>query len=843
MTGGLGVAWTMARRELRGGLGGFRTFIACLALGVAAIAAIGTLSSAITRGIEKDASAILGGDVALRLTHREASPLQIAWLRDNGDVTRAVTMHAMARGVAGAARTMVELKAVDDAYPLFGRLQLAGGAYAPHVFDRRGGRWGAAVEPGVLARLGLKIGDTIRVGNATFDLRAVIEREPDRPGSGRAVALGPRVLVNDRALPETGLVRPGALVQYYYRVRLPAGAVLDNWRARLDAAFPEASWRVRDRTNAAPGLSRFIRRLTQYLTLVGLTALLIGGVGVGNAVRSYLMGKTGVIATLKCIGAPSRTIFLTYLIQVMAMAIAGIALGLVVGAAVPLALDGVVRAILPVPLKIGLSAAPLAVAAAFGALVALAFSLWPIARACTVPAGALFRDLVSPVHARPGPWVALFTTLAVAALAALAIATAQERDVATWFVGGSAGAFVAFLAAGWAVQRLAAAARGIRSARMRMALANLHRPGAQTTSIVLSLGMGLSVLVAMTLVEGNVTREIRDSLPDRAPGFYFIDIQPRQVDEFERILSAVPGVTEIRRMPMMRGRIVGIKGVPVSQIPYRGQRPWVLRSEHGLSWAGPMPEHARLVAGKWWPPGYKGPPLVSLSDDAARAMGVTPGDTITVDILGRPLTATVASLRDVDWRSLRINFIMIFSPGMIEGAPQTHVATVRADPKSEPAIERAVTDRFANVTAIRVSVVLRTVNDILEKIALAVRLAAGITLLAGTLVLGGAVAAGRQKRIYDSVVLKVLGARRREILATFLLEYGLMGAATMIIAAAVGSVAAWAVVTRVMRTEWTFLPLDVAATAAICAALTLGLGAVGTWRAMGQKAAPLLRNE
>ncbi|MPY68824.1 MAG: FtsX-like permease family protein [Alphaproteobacteria bacterium] len=838
----LAAAWRLTRRELRGGFAGFRTFIACLALGVAAIAGIGTVSKSVIDGIERDARAILGGDVSLRLTHREATDMQRAWLADNGTVTRAVTMRAMAHAAEGGARSLIELKAVDGRYPLFGALKLDGAAAAPAVFDRRDGRWGAVVEPGVMTRLGLKIGDPVRVGDAVYTVRAVIRHEPDRAGGG-ALTLGPRVMVGEDSLAETGLIRPGAQLRYYYRVRLPDGVALADWKRRLDAAFPEAGWRVNDRTNAAPGVRRFVDRMTQYLTLVGLTALLIGGVGVGNAVRAYLGGKTGVIATLKCVGAPGRVIFLTYLMQVLVMAGCGIGIGIAIGALVPLGLGRLLAGALPVPLDIGFDAAPLALAAAFGLLVALAFSLWPIARACAVPAAALFRDLVAPADARPGWRVVAATALSVAALAGLAIAGAYERNVAVWFVAGAAAAFAVFLAAGWAVKRLARAVHGVRSARLRMALANLHRPGSQTAAIVLSLGMGLTVLVAVALVEGNIAREIRETVPSRAPGFYFVDIQPDQVEAFERTVRAVPGVQEVRRVPMLRGRIVAVNGVAADRLSYQGRRPWVLRSDRGLTWAGPMPEGTEMVAGDWWPADYSGPPLISLSADEARDIGVGLGDTLTVDILGRPVTATIASLREIDWRSFRINFVVMFSPGVIEGAPQTHIATVRAEDGAEDAIERAVTDRFANVTSIRVSDVLRTVNDMMDKIATAIRLTAAITLLAGTLVLAGAMAAGHRRRVYDAVVLKVLGARRREILATFLLEYGLMGAATTVIAAAVGTVAGWAVIARVMKTSWEFMPEAVALTAVVCAVLTLGLGLVGTWRALGQKAAPILRNE
>ena len=493
----LTVARAIARRELRGGIKGFRTFLACLALGVAAIAGVGSLSSTVTAGLEGDARALLGGDVDIRTIHRPATAAQFAWLERSGAVSSTLHMRAMARTVDGGARSLISLRAVDGRYPLYGRLELDPPTPKAAALDFSDGMWGAAVERGLLARLGVTPGAAIRVGEATYRIRAVIEREPDRTGGARAISLGPRVMVAMASLPATQLVRPGSLLHYHYRVRLPPDVTLAAWRRALDEAFPDAGWRVRDRTNATPGIRRFIDRTIQFLTLVGLTALLVGGVGIGNSVRAYLAGKNTVIATLKCLGAPSRLIFQVYFIQVSVMALGGIALGLAVGGLVPVLVAGLLTEWLPVPAQFAFYPAPLAAAALFGVLTTLVFSLWPIARACRVPAGSLFRDLIQPVRRRPGAVVVGATVLAVLALAALAVLTASERGLAIWFVGGTAVSLLAFRAASWAVRRLARRCSGARSARLRLALANLHRPGAPTGSIMLSLGLGLSVLMSV----------------------------------------------------------------------------------------------------------------------------------------------------------------------------------------------------------------------------------------------------------------------------------------------------------------------------------------------------------
>jgi putative ABC transport system permease protein len=841
------LALRLAAREMRGGMKGFRIFLACLALGVATIAGIGSVASALVAGLAADGRVLLGGDLELRLIHREMSAAQRRWLAERATVSEVASMRSMVHRPDGERRTLIYLKAVDARYPLYGRLVLDRDIGTEALFARRDGAWGAAAEPRIMERLGIEPGDRMRVGDAVFQVRALIRSEPDVIGGARAITFGPHFLVSRDSLPATDLIRPGAQVRYSYRLRLPAGADLLAFRRDLDRTFPDAGWRVRDRTGATPGVQRVVDRTTQFITLVGLTALLIGGVGAGNAVRSYLAGKASVIATLKCLGATRRLIFQTYLAEIAVMAAIGIGAGLVIGAVLPAAVATLLTDIVALPIRLGLYPAPLLLAALYGALTAAAFTLWPLARACDIAPGSLFRDLIAPARARPRRTVWLAIGLAVAALAALAVATAHDRVIAGWFVAGAAAAFLLFWGAGKGVMRLAARAgtrrRGGTGTELRLALANLHRPGAQTANIVLSMGLGLTVLVAVVVVEGNLTRQIRQTLPAEAPGFYFIDIQPDQVAPFEAAVRSVPGVRRIERVPMLRGRITEVNGVPAERVRAASDVAWVLRSDRGLTWSARPPEGTRVVAGEWWPPDYSGPPLISLDERAARGIGIGVGDTLTVNILGRPLTARIANLREIVWDSLQLNFVVMFSPGVIEKAPQTHIATVHLAPAAEDRVEDAVTGRFANITAIRVRDVLDTLSQLMERVAGAVRVTAGITVLAGALVLAGAIAGGHRRRLYDAVVLKVLGARRRQVVATFLVEYGLLAAATALAAAVLGSVAGWAVLTKVMRAEWTLLPGPVAATALGAGLFIVALALAGTWRVLGQKAAPLLRNE
>jgi len=836
-------AFRIARRELRGGLRGFRVFLACLALGVAAIAAVGSIASSVIAGLEEDGAILLGGDAALRMTHRDISPDERAWLEKSADISRVVYLRSMARSDVTGKRSLVEMKMVDNAYPLFGTLETSPAAPPADLFAKRNGVWGAIADSALLKRLGIGVGGQIVVGDATYEIRGTIDTEPDRVSGARALQLGPRFMASAASVSDSGLVQPGSQVWFFYRIRLNDRTALDTWKADLDQAFPDAQWVVRDRSNASPTIKRFIDRTTLFMTLVGLTALLVGGVGVSNAVRDFLTGKMQTIATLKCIGASSGLIFAAYLIQIMAMATIGIAIGLLVGGLAPAALADLLRDALPLVARIGVYAQPLLLATAFGILTALAFSIWPIARACDLPAAGLFRDSIARFRGVPRWPFVVATVVLLAALAVLAIETAFSRVIAMYFVAGSAVAMALFAVAGVLIARAAKLVGSVGSTSLRLALANLHRPGAPTGSVVMSLGLGLTVLVTVALIESNLGRQITKSLPERAPGYFFIDIQNDQVAAFEKTIAGVEGFREMRSTPMLRGRVTRLNGETATPDKVAEGGRWILRGDRGVTWARELPEGETLVAGEWWPADYSGPQLVSLSANSAAELGLGIGDTITINILGRNITGTVANLRDVRWGTLRMNFLFMFSPGVLVNAPQTHLATVHADPEREAGIETVVAAAFPNVTTIRVRDVLETVNGFLGKLGLAIRMTAGIAIIAGTLVLAGAVAAGHRRRVYDSVVLKVLGASRRRIMGTLLLEYGLLGLITALIASVIGSVAAWGVVTEVMKFDFSFDPLAVVAAAAIAIAVTLALGFYGTWRALGQKAAPLLRNE
>lgn len=837
------IAFRFACRELRAGVRGFRVLIACLALGVASVAGVGSLSSALTFGLKAEGKTLLGGDVDLAFTHRQASAEQLAWLRANTrSISQITELRTMARPLQSKQQRLVELKGVDGYYPLYGALQLRGGGALQAALQQRSGRWGAVVDPRVLEHLKISVGDPFKIGGSIFIVTGVIEREPDR--GTRAFRLGPRVITSADALADTGLVQPGSLIRFHYRLALSASSNLREWRAQLEEKFPGAGWRIRDVENAAPGIQRFVDRVGLFLSLIGLTALLVGGVGVANAVGSFMESRVRSIATLKCLGASRQAIFRIYLLQVAAMAFVGIAIGLLVGLLTPTLVAPLLEGRLPVTARFGIYPEPLAIAGLFGFLVAGLFTLWPLGLAGEVRPTALFRSAAERLTGWPSRRILAAMAGLASLVAVLAVVTAVRPMMAAWYIVGAILVFAIFRFAGGLIIRGLRKLPRPQQPLLRLALSNLHRPGAPTTAALLSLGLGLTVLVAVALLEHNLARQIEQVLPDEAPGYYFIDIQPNQAEAFEKLVLNHPGIGVVQRVPMLRGRITKLAGKPVESITPPPDFAWILRGDRGLTWARTPPDAgSEITDGTWWPADYAGEPLVSFDARAAKAFGLKVGDSLTVNVLGKEVSARIGNLRRIDWTSLGINFVMVFSPGLLEGAPQSQIATVQIEAAQELALERAVADEFPNVTAIRVKEVLQDINEVLVNLGVAVRGIAAIAILAGILVLGGSIAADHRRRVYDAVVLKVLGATRRRIFIAFLAEAGLLGLLASIFAAVLGSIVAWAIVENVMNMKWEFAAIPVLWTLVLAVSITVILGFAGTWRALALKAAPLLRND
>ena len=830
-----------ARRELRGGLSGFRIFLACLALGVAAIAAVGSVRSGIEAGLEREGAALLGGDAELDFTYRFATEGEQAWMQG---VATAVSEIADFRSMAvverggDTERGLTQIKAVDDFYPLIGAVELTPNIPLADALGDQNGQPGAVMERALIDRLGLAVGDAFRLGTQDFTLTATLDREPDSAAGG--FGLGPRTIVLRTSLENAELLAAGTLFNSKYRLQLPPGTNLEEIEADARARFENSGLRWTDARNGAPGVSEFVDRLGAFLVLVGLSGLAVGGVGVSAAVRAYLADKTSVIATLRTLGAERSTIFQTYFIQIGALSILGIVIGLTLGALIPIALAPVIEARLPIPAAFTIYPAPLVEAAIYGLLTAFVFTLWPLARAEDVRAATLFRDALGTSKILPAPRYLMWIALGLTALIGLAGLFSGTWRLTLWTAGGIAFALgllaLAATAIRWLSKRAAPRAKGRPALRWALGAISGTREGA--ASVVLSLGLGLSVLAAVGQIDGNLRNAISGNLPEIAPSYFFVDIQRDQMAGYTERLENDAAVTRIDSAPMLRGIITQINGAPAREVA--GDH-WVISGDRGVTYSAQPSENTRINAGEWWPANYTGNPQISFAAEEAEEMGLSLGDSLTINILGRDITGTITSFREVDFSTAGIGFILSMNPSALQGAPHTFISTVYADPEAETQILRDIANAYPNVTAIRVKDAIERVSEVLSGLAAATSYGAAATLLTGFLVLIGAAAAGTQARTYEAAVLKTLGASRKRILISFATRAALLGLSAGIVALAAGITGGWAVSNFVMDTDFTIIwPSALAIiTGGVLATLLAGLAFA--WGPLAARPAQVLR--
>ena len=834
----------LALRELRGGLAGFGVFLACLALGVAAIAAVGSVRQAIEQGLSNEAAALLGGDAEMEFTYRLASDDERAWMDANAErVAETVDFRSMVAFTPEGGETeraLVQVKAVDGSWPLYGEAVLGDGDIGTALLET-GGLPGLVAQRILIDRLDLEIGDVLRLGEQDFRLTDELVVEPDGAASG--FGLGPRVIVLRTALAESGLLSEGSLYELEYKLAFTPDSDLEALKIDAEARFSDTGLRWRDTRDGAPGVSRFVDRLGSFLVLIGLAGLAVGGVGVSAAVRAYLEGKTETIATLKTLGATGSTVFATYLVQIGLLSLVGVGIGLVLGrdrsadrGAVhrrPAAGAGGVRRICRAADRgRDLRAAD---RADLHGLAAGAGARHP-------GGGAVPRSDRGPTQPAPS-----------------GLYRARRWDswrlligVATWLSGATMLALSTAAGIIIALGILLVAARGLRAAARRLArgpltrgrpalrwaLAALGGPSGETASVVLSLGLGLTVLATVGQIDSNLRNLITSDLPERAPAYFFLDIQNDQLPGFLERAEAVPGVEDIETAPMLRGIVTRINDAPATEVA--GEH-WVVRGDRGITYSQDVPEGVRLTAGEWWAPDYDGPPLMSFAEEEAVEIGLQLGDTVTVNILGRDITATIASFREVEFQNMGINFVMLMNPAALQGAPHTHIATVYAESDAEAPLLRDIAEAYPNITAVRVREAIERVAELLEGLSAATRWGAAATLLTGLVVLIGAAAAGERRRVFEAAVLKTLGASRARILSSFALRSALIGAAAGAVAILGGAIAGWWVTEVVMDGTYRFEPVSAFAIVIGGALASLLAGLAFALRPLAAKPAGILR--
>ena len=829
------LAWRMARREMKGSLSKFRIFLSALVLGVAAIGAVGSVAESMRSGIDGNARLLLGGDLEISSRHQRADDTIMDLAKQWGATANTTEMRAMLRSPSGD-RKLVELKAVDNAWPLVGAAKIEGAASLDEALKPGF----ALLQPSLLRSMNLSIGDKVKLGEATLTISGTLTAEPDR--TVNFGGFGPRVLISSQTLGLTELEKPGSFISYRTKILLDNPQDIIKAEADIAIALKQTHARIRNVSSAAPGFDAFIARAEAFLILVGLTALLIGGLGVGSAVRAWLHGRMPVIATFKCLGAPTKLIFRIYLLQIMAIASIGVVMGLIIAAIAPALTASILSNYISVPPVIALFPKPLFVAGAFGLLTAFIFTLLPLARAQSIRASQLFRALITPPTGLPPFGILVRMLCAGIALGLLALIATADARLTIGFIGGALASLAILAALGELVMRLMRRFPAPSYVPARLALSAITRQGSPLRAIIIAFGLGLSVLVAVTLTRHNLDQQISARVADKAPDWFFIDIQPDQIDRFEAIATSIEGITDLQKTPMLRGRVSALAGIDAADIDPPEESAWILRGDRALTWQAEPPKGTKIVAGEWWDADYQGKPLISISQDAFVDFGLSLGDTVSINILGRNITAEIANVRDIEWESFSINFVFILSPGLLDKAPHSWIATSYAD--NEDAIieiEKAITDAFSNVSAISVREAVATATNILDLLGGAIRLTALVTLISGIAVLAGTVASSEAQRLSDSIILKVLGARRKDILMAWLLEYALLGLLTALCASVIGTAASAALISGFLRADFYPDLTVIASTAIIGAAATCLLGLFGAWRSLGHRPAPHLR--
>ena len=883
----------MAWRETRAAWRHFLYFLVCIAVGVGALVGVSLFGANVERAVTREARGLLGGDVEIRLS-RPISPEGQAVLHsliDRGIATTHVSeLVAMASGaeqsaVTGRKTQIIELKAVEEQYPFYGALRLEPDRSLADLL-RSDVRWcpgrtcfGAVVQESLLIRMGLAVGDRLKIGQGLFVVTGVVRTEPDRMAN--AFSLGPRVLMSQDGLRAAELVKLGSRIRERYLLMLPEAMATEPLIYELRGRLVSESARVSGYRNAQPQLKQFLEQLTRYLGLIGLTALFVGGLGVATSIHAFIREKLTTIAILKTVGAESTTVIWTYLVQAVILGLTGSIIGLVIGILLQQKLPWLIAGVLASDLfdQLGFatdvtsaSLIPLGKGLALGLLSTLLFALWPLLTIREIKPAMIFRRDVVPLASvtsrdrvrcetrwRTIDRVKVFTSMGIGlGLAMLSIWQAGSWRIGLSFIGAFAAAVLLLGASAWMVIIQLKKWPRPESLILRQALGNIVRPGSQAVSITIAIGIGVMVIATASLVERALVRQVGDNRPNDSPTFFFIDIQPDQANNFASLLHQRVDDQQSRLTPLVRSRLSALNGEPVQfeatseaeDQQYRAsekeerRKKWYFTREYVLTFLEQIPKDNVIIEGAWWTPGQRfTKPSVSIEEEVAKNLGLTVGSTIEFDIQGATITAEVSSIRKVEWGNFSTNFYMILSPGSLDGAPVTYVATVRVPPAEEVPLQQAVVASFPNVTAINIGDVLESFARILDQLSFAIRAVALFSVVAGGLVLAAALAATRYRRLYESVILKTLGATRGLIAWSFAAEYVIVGMVAGSIGLTLGCALSWALLRYLFDLSWSLQPQILGLGFLITILLTLSVGFASTYRILGQRPLIILRHE
>jgi putative ABC transport system permease protein len=801
----------MALRETRAGWKRLLFFFACLAIGVGAIVTLRSVIASVRVVMTGEARVLIGGDVLVttgrpwRDEDRVLLDKQLAVEPGVRARTEAVATATMVRPAdeRKATARMVELRGVEASFPLYGDVRLReGGRYSHALLDNGG----ALVRPELLTELGVEVGDAILIGTSRFVINGILDSEPG--GRSGGFSLGPRVLVDRQALLDAGLLGFGSRANYQVMLRVDEPRVEPLGRSLRDA-FRNRFVNVRTFRSTETDLGEDLARAENYLSLVGLVIVVLGGIGVSSVTRVFVEQKLKTIAILKCVGAETRQVLGIYMIEIAGLGLAGSLLGVALAAGALGALPHLVTAWSPngAPLTYGLTAAAVVQGVLIGLLVAVLFALVPLLRVRRVRPSLLLRQEAGGPGGRDWLRVAAGGLVGVA-LVAVAGWQAGSLRVGLVVCGGFLAITLVLLASAWGLVRMVRPLRRARSFIVRHAALNLDRPGNQTRTVLLAVGLGCFFLVGVRAIEVNLLDGLSIGISDEAPDMFLIDIQQDQVQPLEQFLTPrIAPSPPPRALPVMRARVTAVRGRDVTldtveDVRGRGS----LGREYTITFRPALEANERVVAGRFWDRSGATSPEVSVEQGLAERVRIRVGDTMRFDVLGQPVEARVTSLRAVNWRDARAGgFMFVFRPGALGRAPHSFIAPFRgpSDLDRRARLQRDLVARFPNVSVIDLREVLDTGQSLIRSLTLGISIVGGLVLFTGVLILTGAVSMTRFRRTYEAAILKTLGASTRTVARLLLMEYGLLGLIAGVVGTSGGLVLSWAISRWAIDLQWT----------------------------------------
>ena len=872
----------MAWREIRGSWRQFVFFLACLAVGVGAVVGIELFATNVETLILRDARSLLGGDLEVRVAHElsESGRETLDALRErNVEITHVRELVGMAAAPPEHSRTqatqLVELKAVEELYPLYGNVEMTPrqslhDSLAP-VDCPSLPCFGAVVQESLLISFGLQLHDHVKIGQAWFAVTGILVKEPDRVAS--AFSLGPRVLISRQALQATDLVKPGSRFRERYLLRVPESLALGPLRGELQGRLGPEGAGVSSYRDAQPRIRRFLDQLTTYLGLIGLTSLFVGGIGIACTIHGFMRNRLTTVAILKTLGADSGLLIRVYLLQSLFMGFLGSLGGVALGVGLQRLLPALFGELIPVAISSQVTLLPLGKGLLVGALTTLCFTIWPLLTIREIPPALVFRREVEQHHGpiRAGSWLRLtwdaligivrdrhrLGTALLMGCGLFVLATWQARSLTlgALFLVAFGAAVVLLQLGAWVLLYGLRKLPRPRSFVIRQALGNVQRPGNYTRGMAVAIGVGVMVIVTVALVKSSLLVALGERIPEDAPTFFFIDIQPDQREAFEEIVQREAAQAPYRLTPVVRARLRAIDGHVIDPEEHKAKRNgWYFTREYVLTALSALPWDNVVVKGKWWTADSeeltKGvhenqvtPIRVSIEDEAAHNLGVDVGSTIEFTVQGTPLAAVVENTRKVDWGSFSMNFFMILAPGALDGAPMTYIASAKVEADEELPLQHALVRALPNVTAIKIGDVLANVARLLEQLAWAIQGIALLSIVSGAVVMTAAVSSTRYRRLYESAILKAIGGTRRVVLASFAVEFALIGGLAGLIGVGLASALSWAILHFFLDLAWTVQPLVLGWGLLATVGLAVAVGFLSTFKILGEPPLAVLRQE